>query len=156
MEVATLMEHLQDSSKLRLLLAVDTLLFRELLSELLSDEMDFEVVGHSADPVDILTQVGQLDANCVVLSWPETDEMPEICSHLFAEYPGLVVIGISPEGGSIFTCRQCISIVRHTSQSMEEMLGVIREARTDGSSSSACVPPQSEDSLLRIRPSNHI
>jgi DNA-binding NarL/FixJ family response regulator len=132
MEEADFMESPRNCSRTRLLLAVDTFLFREVLAELLSDEMDFEVVGDSDNSVDLLVKAGQLDADCVVLSWPSSGEMPEICSLLLDEYPGLVVIGISPEGDSVYTCRQCISIARHSSHSLEEMLRVVRDSRVGG------------------------
>jgi DNA-binding NarL/FixJ family response regulator len=155
MDGATFMEYLSDLARTKVLLGVDAFLFCDLLSELLSDEPDFEVVGHSADPIDLLAQVGELNADCVMLSWPASGDVPEICSHLFAEYPNLLVIGISPEGGNIFICRQSSSVARYSSHCLEEMLRIIRHARTEKKSTSTAGPETAGTNSLSIPPPSH-
>jgi hypothetical protein len=80
---------------LRVVLALEQEPIRGLLAGLIGDRIDVDVVAQVDDPIDLLLAVKETDAHVVILSWPEGKTPPAICSHLFAEFPGLLILGIS-------------------------------------------------------------
>lgn len=111
---------------IRVLLAVDSPMLRELLKDRIQPQRDIEVVGEAADPVDLLLAVHATQADVVIHTWPESTT-PGICSHLLAEYPGLLVIGIPPNENRAYACHQAISTTRLPTAGLEEMLAEIRQ-----------------------------
>ncbi len=112
---------------IRVLLAVDSPMLRELLKDRIQPQRDIEVVGEAADPVDLLLAVRATDADVVIHTWPESTEAPGICSHLLTEYAGLLVIGIPPDEDRAYACHQAISTTRLPTAGLEEMLAEIRQ-----------------------------
>lgn len=64
-----------------------------------------EVVGETLDPLEVLLEVRRTEADVVITSLPASGE-PSISSHLLAEFPQLVVIGLAPEGERAVLYRQ--------------------------------------------------
>ncbi len=84
-------------SVIRIVLAVEPPMFSEVLRLRLEDEWDLEVVDEVFDPLDALLSVAETDADVVVLTVSEPAKTPAICTHLFAEFPDLLAIGVCPE-----------------------------------------------------------
>ena len=110
----------------RVLLAVDSPLFRDLLRNRIAREDHMDVVGDVADPMDLLLAVRRTGANVLIHSWPDSEEMPGICSHLLLEYPALAVIGIPPDAERAYSCRQTITT---TIVEMDGLRGLLDEIR---------------------------
>jgi len=110
----------------RVLLAMESPLLRELLFDLLKSEPDIEVVGEATDPVDLLLAIEETGADVVVHTFTDLQQPPGVCSHLFAEYPELVVIGISPDADAACSCRQTVSIRPLANVGLQDVLNEIR------------------------------
>ncbi len=96
------------------------------LSDLLRRQEGIEVVGQAARPLDVLVAVEKARANVVLLTFPQFPELPGLCSHLFAEFPEVVVVGISPDGQYACTCRQEVRVKRLESGGLGELLAELR------------------------------
>jgi len=116
---------------IRVLLAVDQQMNRQLLRDAVASEADMEVVGEVAEPVDLLVRVAETGANVVLCSWAESAEVPPICTHLLAEYPGLLVVGLSESGISAWACQQTITLTRLPRPGISELLSEIRQRAGD-------------------------
>jgi DNA-binding NarL/FixJ family response regulator len=90
--------------RIRVLLAALPPLVSSLLTYLIQDQSDMEVVDAIGEPVQLLMAVKDTRANVVVLPLPESGEMPGICSHLLAEFPDLLILALSINGESGFIC----------------------------------------------------
>ena len=115
--------------ELRVLLAIDSPLFSDALQHLLGREANVVLVGHVTDPVDLLVEVRRTRANVVIHSWPNSGQMPGICSHLLDQFPELLVIAIPSDSNHIVTCRKTIVISEFPDSGMEEVLFELRRAR---------------------------
>lgn len=101
-------------------------MLRELLFRLLQREPDLEVVGEATDPVDLLIAVVGTGPDVVIHTFPDPSEPPGICSHLFAESPELLVIGVAPDGATAATCRHMVGIRPMVNFGLEDVLAEIR------------------------------
>ena len=62
----------------------------------------------------------------VIHSWPESHEMPGICTHLLGEYPDLLLIGIPPSADCAYVCRQTIATTTLPSGKLRDVIAHIR------------------------------
>jgi len=112
----------------KVLLALESPDWRELLRNLIEHEPGLELVGEAADPIDLLVEVKSRQADLVLQEWP-AEELPGICSHLLIEYPDLLVVGIPRDSEHVFLCRQTVSTRRFPSTKLQEVLAKIRRRR---------------------------
>ena len=126
----------------RIILAIDPKILRQMLKGLIERQPDFEVVGEVNNPVDMLLAVGRTQANVVVHAWPESERMPEICTHLLSEYPDLLIIGICPGSEKVFTCRQTIEVTPAATSSIDDMISVMRVQADDDEAPVSCTPQE--------------
>ena len=110
----------------KILLAVESPILRELLGENIGKEPDFELVDESVDPVDLLVTVGRTEADVIIQTWPASGEMPNILTHLFVEYPELLVIGLPDDSDRAVVCRQTITQTEFPMVGLRELLSQIR------------------------------
>jgi len=119
--------------KARIVLALDSPMLRELLGNLIQREDGMEVVADVADPMDLLFGVDLSEVDAVIHAWPESHEMPGICTHLLAEYPDLLVLGIPPDAQSVYACRQEITTTTLPGNKLDEVIAQICQLATVGS-----------------------
>lgn len=115
---------------IRVLLALDSPILRDMLADLLGRQEGIEVVGQAIEPLDVLMAVQKFQADVVLLTFPQFPELPGVCSHLFGEFPELVVLGVSPDGQYACTCRQEIRVKPLGAAGLEEVLAEIRNVPT--------------------------
>lgn len=115
---------------IRVLLALESPMLRDMLADLLGRHEGIEVVGHALEPLDLLVAVEKSQADVVLLTFPQFPTMPGICSHLFAEFPELVVLGVSPDGQYACTCRQEVRVKPLGGAGLDEVLAEIRSVST--------------------------
>jgi DNA-binding NarL/FixJ family response regulator len=118
----------------RVLLANKPRALRTRLARLLRLQSDIEVAGTVLDPIDLLSAVGETQAAVVVVTLPASGEMPGICSHLFYEYPELVILALSSTQSRAYVYRQVIEVEQLSSPSDEDILAAVRKAKADNHS----------------------
>ena len=95
------------------------------LATLLQQQSDIEVVGTVLDPVELLVAVGDIQADVVVVTLPDSGEMPGICSHLLHEYPQLLILVLSSARTRACVYRQAITVELLADISDEGMLTAV-------------------------------
>jgi DNA-binding NarL/FixJ family response regulator len=118
----------------RVLLANSPRALRTHLARLLRLQSDIEVAGTVLDPIDLLSAVEETQAAVVVVTLPASGEMPGICSHLFYEYPELVILALSSTQSRAYVYRQVIEVEQLSSPSDEDILAAVRKAKADNHS----------------------
>jgi DNA-binding NarL/FixJ family response regulator len=120
------MDHL-----IRVLLANSPDVLRTRLAALLQHQSDIAVVGTVLDPVELLVAVGDTQAEVVVVTLPDSGDMPGICSHLLHEYPQLLVLALSSACTRACTYRQTITVTPLSDASDASILTAVRMAKGD-------------------------
>ncbi|MBN2021260.1 MAG: response regulator transcription factor [Pirellulales bacterium] len=110
---------------IQVVLAVDSPMLREALREMIGREPTLAVAGDAVDPVDLLVTVRRTEAQVVILTWPETEVAPSVCSHLLLEFPELLVIGISATSDRVVACRQTITVSELPVAGLRDLLSEI-------------------------------
>ena len=109
------------------LLALGPRLFYESLIRELQSHSDIDAfVSESADGPDLLMEVHLSRADCVIMSTEKTADIPGIYSHLFSEFPELVVIVLSENDGRATVYRQEVVAEEIRSISVECVLTTLR------------------------------
>jgi len=80
------------------------------LATFLQQQSDIEVIGTVLDPIELLVAVGDTQADVVVVTLPDSGEMPGICSHLLHEYPQLLILALSSARTRACIYRQAITV----------------------------------------------
>jgi DNA-binding NarL/FixJ family response regulator len=112
--------------RMAVVLAAEPRLFRDALQESLEREPALAVFAASPDPLEVLGAVAQRQASVVVVSSLASSGVPGLATHLFAEFPELVVIGICPDSGRVHVHRQIITTETLAASSVERVVEAIR------------------------------
>lgn len=115
-------------SKIKVLLANQAQMPRELMAELTLGQPEMDVKGEVLDPIEILLAVGEYPVDVVVLDLSDPGQEPGICSHLLAEYPDLLVLALAPDLGEGFLYRRTLEKQQLAEVSKAEILAAIRKA----------------------------
>jgi DNA-binding NarL/FixJ family response regulator len=115
----------------RVLLANRPRVLRTRLAKLLQLQSDIEVVGTVLDPIELLSAVEDTQADVVVVTLPDSGEMPGICSHLLYEYPQLLILALSSTHTRACVYRQVITVEQLSGTSDQEILTAVRKAKAD-------------------------
>jgi hypothetical protein len=79
------------------------------IKQLFMARSDINLVGPISDAVELLMAVREVNAAAVILPLDKSGGEPGLCSHLLAEFPGLLVLAISTRGEHFFLFDQAIS-----------------------------------------------
>jgi DNA-binding NarL/FixJ family response regulator len=99
------------------------------LATLLQQQSDIEVVETVLDPIELLVAVGETQADVVVVTLPDSGEMPGICSHLLQEYPQLLILALSSARTRACVYRQAIMVEPLADMSDEGILAAVRRVK---------------------------
>jgi DNA-binding NarL/FixJ family response regulator len=102
------------------------------LATLLQKQSDIEVVGTVLDPIELLVAVGDTQADVVVVTLPDSGEMPGICSHLLHEYPQLLILALSSARTRACIYRRAITVEPLADISDEGILSAMRRVKAGG------------------------
>lgn len=111
---------------IKVILALESAVLRKSLRELIERQPGLEIVGEIADPIDLLVEVKRTQAEVVLQEWPESEEIPGICSILLTEYPDLLLIGIPQDADHAFVCELTIARRRIRTAELHDVLFEIR------------------------------
>ena len=115
---------------IRILLAVEPTILRESLRRVIEQQDDMVVVEQTCDPLDILLTVELQRIDVVVISSQVAEEMPDSCSHLFAEFPEIQVVTIAMDGERAFTFRHEIKAQELGDTSVSSLIRAFRTGKT--------------------------
>jgi len=111
----------------RILVANQPKLMRELIMATLSDEPGIEIVGEVPDESEIRQQVRQTAPDLLVIALDEPAKRPHICDTLLRDQPGLRIIAVaSQENCSVF---YWASFDIHSSQIEPSEQGILNAVR---------------------------
>lgn len=112
---------------IRVLLVAIPPMLAELVSQIVAEQPDMEVVGEVTGGVDSLVAVGWSDANVVILAL-ENSEPPGLSSHLLAEYPHIKVLALGRDGQRAFLYEYRQQEVRSREVWLQGLRNMIRSA----------------------------
>ena len=81
--------------------------WRTKLREIVDNADDLEIIGETEQPISLLLEASNPDADVVVLAQTPQGEEPGVCSHLLLEYPNLAVVLVPSVGGAT-VCRMVL------------------------------------------------
>jgi chemotaxis response regulator CheB len=87
-------------NKIRVLVANQPRLMRELILETISDQPDIEIVGETHDDGQIPDLVERLHPDFLIVALSESDERPGICDVVLERHPQLKILALAPERNS--------------------------------------------------------
>ena len=80
---------------LRILVANQPRLMRELIVATLTDQPDMEIVGEVADDAEISNEVAKSSPDLVVISMDESGKRPVLCDTILHKYPEVRIIAVA-------------------------------------------------------------
>jgi hypothetical protein len=81
--------------KIKVIVASRARLMREVVLEMISGQLDIEVMAETQDDSKIVDLVGQLHPDWVVIALDESGNKPGICEPLFDRYPNLKILAVA-------------------------------------------------------------
>ena len=112
---------------IRVLVANQPRLLRELILSTFSDQPDIEIVGEVADESDIRAKVSTTDPNFVVIALDDPNKRPAICDDLLREHPNLRVIAVAARKESVVYYWASLDIHSNNIEASEEgILNILR------------------------------
>lgn len=79
----------------------------EIVRKAVESDPDMELLGHCDDELELLLAVKEMKANVVALTIQAGNEQGGLSSHLFAEYPNLVILGVNYADGTVVVEQSC-------------------------------------------------
>lgn len=83
--------------KIRVIVASQPRLMREIVLEMISTQPDIEVVAEVQEESQIANLVGELRPDWVVVALDRLDHKPEICDSLFGRFPQIKILALASE-----------------------------------------------------------
>lgn len=81
----------------RVLVANQPRLMRELVLATLFDQPDIEVVGEVGNEADVLSNVEEHRPDFLIVSLDKSGARPSVCDVLLTKYPNMKVLALAPE-----------------------------------------------------------
>jgi chemotaxis response regulator CheB len=111
--------------KIRVLVANQPRLMRDLVLATIADQPDIEVLGELEDDSKIAQAVADLNPDIVIIALDRPDQRPPICDYLLVNHPRVKVLAVAQEDeSSVFFWADIYSA--SVESSTEGILSVIR------------------------------
>lgn len=104
---------------------------RTFLEKLLIEQEDVRVVEAVLEPIELLIAVEDSQADIVVVTLPESGNIPGICSHLLYQYPELLILALSSDCQQLRMYRLVIEETQIDVVSSDNILSVVRQVKRD-------------------------
>ena len=112
---------------IRVLVANQPRLLRELMLSTFADQPDIEIVGEVTDESEISAKVSTTAPNFVVIALDDPSRRPAICDDLLREHPHLRVIAVATRKESVIYYWASLDIhASHIEASEEGILNTLR------------------------------
>lgn len=82
---------------IRVLVANQPRLMRELVLATISEEPDIEIVGEIREDADLAHAVEQTKPDFVIVALEGSDQLPKSCRALLEDYPHMKILAIAPD-----------------------------------------------------------
>jgi DNA-binding NarL/FixJ family response regulator len=113
-------------AKLRVLVANQPRLMRELVLATIEDQPDFEIVGATDNQSEITEMVERMRPDYLIVGREESDVRPGLCGFLLGRYPQMKILAVGAESGSVFFWAFVDIRSRAVETSEEGMLSALR------------------------------
>lgn len=115
------------TGNVRVLVANQPRLMRELVLATLFDQPDIDVVGEVVNEAAILSKVEEHRPDFLIVSLDKSGARPKVCDTLLANFPGLKILALAPERNSGVFYWASLDIHSSDVEASEEgMLGALR------------------------------
>jgi chemotaxis response regulator CheB len=112
---------------LRVLVANQPRLMRELIVGALTDQPDIEIVGEVTDDAEVPSQVGKILPDLVVISLGQSGERPVLCDTILHQHPEVRIIAVAFERNqSVF---YWATFIIHSNEIEPSEEGILKAAR---------------------------
>ena len=90
--------------KIRVLIALESRLARDLVRSVLSDQADFEVIGEVQNELAVLPAIEQTEAGSLIITQESSGRRPAICDLVFQKSPQSKILAITSgsEGSTLY------------------------------------------------------
>lgn len=112
---------------IRVLVANQPRLMRELVTATISDQPDIEVVGEIQQEIELENAVEQMRPDVLIVALDRSERLPEVCESILRNHPQLRVIAIASDRNSTIFYRVSFHIESNQIEASEAgVLGAIR------------------------------
>lgn len=119
--------------KIRIMVATQPRLMREVVLEVISGQPDIEVVAEVQDDNKIIDLVGEMHPDWLVIANDEPENRPSICDPLFDRYPRLKILTLASRNNDCIFYWATTSIRSRRVESSEK--GILDALRGRGGAS---------------------
>ena len=116
--------------KIRVIVASQPRLMREIVMEMISGQPDIEVVAEVQEESKIIHVVGELRPDWVVINLNSPDQKPDICDSIFDRFPHIKVLAMAAERNNCISYSATLSVRSNRVESSER--GILEALRGRG------------------------
>ena len=117
--------------KIKVIVASQPRLMREIVMEMISSQPDIEVVAEVKEESQIANMVGELHPDWVVIALDRPDHKPDICNTIFDRFPHVKVLALASERNNCIFYWATLSVRSSRVESSER--GILDALRGRGS-----------------------
>jgi len=96
--------------KIRVLVANQPRLMRELVLATIADQPDIEVIGEIADDTEIPVAVREIHPDVLIVALSDPARRPALCIELMSRFPQLKIVAVAPGSNTSMVIWSVVSI----------------------------------------------
>jgi hypothetical protein len=114
--------------RVRVLVANQPRLMRELVLATIASQPDIELIGEMPNELEISEAVDRTRPDCLIITLEKPQVQPVLCGFLLGHYPQMKILAVAPEGDtSIFYWSFADLRSKSVEVSTQGLLGALRE-----------------------------
>ena len=117
-----------EQNMIRVVTMAPASMLQEMLCEQINRTPGFLLTGKASDPGDLPAPVAETQADVVICVSKDSQQVPETCRRLLAQFPKVVVVSVMPDDDTAVLFRQEISRRDLPSVGFRHLLSEIRQA----------------------------
>jgi DNA-binding NarL/FixJ family response regulator len=119
---------LESLQALRTILALEPGLIAESLRSAFAQHPEIDVLCEAHDALSLLLAARQHEPSVVVMGMSRRGGLPAVGSHLLAEFPELLIVGIDSRGESAFTFRNTLQFEELSIGNVQQFVSRLRSS----------------------------